>query len=154
MPRGTDYTPELGDLICALIAEGQSLRKICKLDDMPHISTVLLWVLRGERGEETYKPLFEQYTRAREIQAEVLADEVVDIADDSSEDELFTEEGKRVFNNEFAARSKIKIDARKWYAGKVRPKKYGDKIINQHEPGEGVTEFTLSLKAKDGDKED
>ncbi len=66
--------------------------------------------------------------------AEVLADEIIDISDDDSEDYIYIEESsadgksaKRVMNHEFVQRSRLKVDARKWYASKAAPRKYGDK---------------------------
>jgi hypothetical protein len=135
--RPTSFTQELGDLICALLAEGKSLRKICALEEMPSVSTVLLWVMKGERGDEAYADFSEQYRVAREAQAEYLADEIVDISDDQTQDELFTDEGKRVCNAEFVMRSKLRVDARKWFASKLRPKKYGEKIHQEHTGADG-----------------
>lgn len=75
----------------------------------------------------------EQYARAREIQADTLADETLDIADDGTNDwmEKKNAEGQNIgwqFNGEAAARSRIRIDQRKWYASKLAPKKYGEKL--------------------------
>jgi len=79
--------------------------------------------------------LCQLYARAREDQADVLFDEAIEISDDSSEDDIFieadTKEGKsakRVANNEFIQRSKLRVDTRKWAASKLKPKKYGDKL--------------------------
>lgn len=71
--------------------------------------------------------------------AEVLADEIIDISDDDSEDYIYIEENsadgksaKRVMNHEFVQRSRLKVDARKWYASKAAPRKYGDKTQLEH----------------------
>jgi hypothetical protein len=61
------------------------------------------------------KEFRDQYARAREVQADVLADEILDIADDSSD----------------PAKARVQIDARKWLAGKLRPKVYGDKVSQE-----------------------
>ena len=79
--RPSSYTEELGLEICSRIASGESLRRICKDDKMPSMSTVLLWVIDGNHNEFS-----EQYAKAREIQAELLADEIFDISDDGSND--------------------------------------------------------------------
>jgi len=121
---------------------------------MPSKSLILLWALKGDKGDERYKDFADQYARAMELRLDIMAEDILDIADDSSEDELFTEEGKRVFNGEFAARSRIRIDARKWLMGKLKPKKYGDKVQTEISPGAGVTKFTLTLDAKGGDAKD
>jgi len=129
--------------ICDLIAQGQSLNKICKQDGFPAKSTFLFWVMR-------YPDLADQYTRAREIQADVLVDEINDIADDSSADYGFKEAedkdgqgAKKVFLPEHVQRAKLRIDTRKWQAGKQRPKKYGDLSTIKHEG-----EVTLSIADK------
>lgn len=127
MGRPTSFTPTLGELICSLLAEGQSLRKVCSLPTSPHISTVMDWLMKGTNGDERYKDFAALYVRAREAQAEIMADEIVDIADDQTQDELFTDEGKRVCNSEFVQRSKLRVDARKWVAAKLLPRKYGDR---------------------------
>lgn len=113
------YTVEMGNRICEEIALGKSLRAICKPEGMPAASTVCLWL--------TENPKFaEQYTRAREAQADYLAEETIEIADDSRQDYIQTENGP-VFNSEHVNRSRLRVDARKWFASKVAPKKYGDK---------------------------
>jgi hypothetical protein len=128
--RPTKCTPELGALIGSLLAEGQSLRKILATENMPHMSTIMDWLAKGysKDAKEPYRSFAEHYARGREAQAEVFADEIVDISDDSTQDEIFTDEGKRVCNVEFVQRSKLRIDARKWVASKLLPKKYGEKV--------------------------
>lgn len=126
--RPTTYTPELGDRICLALAEGKTLRKIAEMDDMPAVSTILLWVVKGFRGDETYKAFSEQYALAREAQSEMFMDEVVEIADDGSEDfREFGDEGdgKTVVNHEHISRSKVRIETRFKVAEKFAAKRYG-----------------------------
>lgn len=130
MARATDFSPEIGDTICELIADGRSLRSICLDDDMPGKSTVFRWL----GAEEAFR---DQYARAREAQADALFDDIIDIADDGSNDwmERHDSEGGNIGwreNGEALNRSKIRIDARKWMAGKLRPKVYGDKQQIEH----------------------
>ena len=124
MARPTIYTDELAHLICSRIASGESMRSICKDDDMPVMSTVMLWLIDGK-----HPSLSEQYAKARQIQAETLADEIFDIADDGSNDWMKInrgdEEGYRV-NGEAVARSRLRVDTRKWYLSKVLPR-FADK---------------------------
>lgn len=131
------YSTELGDKICELLAEGNSLRSICKMEGMPVISTVLKWVVMGERGDEVYKPFAEQYAHAREAQAELIFDEMVDIADDSSGDATRNGDGRIVMDSEFAQRSKIRIETRKWVLGRMKPKKFGEKTTLEHTGKDG-----------------
>jgi hypothetical protein len=84
------------------------------------------------------KDFREQYARARDAQADTLADEIIDIADDGSNDwmERELESGKtiEVVNAEHISRSKLRVDARKWVAAKLKPKKYGDKTLLGSDP--------------------
>jgi hypothetical protein len=130
-------TEEIADAICTRLAEGQSLRSICCDDDMPAASTVYGWLLREENAW-----FVEQYTRAREMQADYLVDEILDIADDGSNDwmERRDEEGGNVGwkeNGEALRRSQLRVDSRKWMAGKLRPKKYGDATTLKHADADG-----------------
>jgi hypothetical protein len=95
--------------ICERIADGESLRGICKSEGMPHYCTALQW-LKEEPGFAS------QYAHAREDQADAYADEIIAIAD--------TEED--------AAKARVRVDARKWVASKLKPKKYGDKLDLNH----------------------
>lgn len=130
MARPTDFTAELGDRICEEIADGRSLRSICLDENMPGKSTVFRWLA----ADEVFR---DQYARAREAQSDALFDEILDIADDGSNDwmERHDDEGGNIGwreNGEALNRSKIRIDARKWMAGKLRPKVYGDKLDVAH----------------------
>ena len=128
MPAGrpTDYTQETADIICERLADGESLRTICDDEDMPARSTVFRWL-------SLHKEFSDQYARAKEVQAEVLADELISIADDGRNDwmERKTDEGDHLGwreNGEALRRSALRIDTRKWVAAKLLPKKYGEKI--------------------------
>jgi hypothetical protein len=106
--RPSDYSPELAEAICHALSEGQSLRSICLQPDMPGKSTVFRWLANN-------KDFRDQYARARESQADVIADEILNIADEAQD----------------AAKARVQIDARKWLAGKLRPKVYGDKVSQE-----------------------
>lgn len=125
MPRSSEFTQEIADLICEKLVTGLSLRKICLDDEMPHIATVFKWLA-------AHKLFDEQYARAREMQAETLADEIVDIADESSRDTYIDDDGNERTDQDVIARSRLRVDARKWVASKLLPKKYGDKIETNH----------------------
>lgn len=77
-----------------------------------------------------------RYARAREEQADLLADEIIAIADDGNKDTkiIIGKNGEliEVENTEWTKRSQLRIDARKWIASKLKPKKYGDKIQTEH----------------------
>lgn len=129
MGRPVEFNQEIADEICARLADGESLRKICLDEHMPPRRTVFGWLLNPKL--EHFK---HQYTYAREMQAESFADEMKDIADDASNDYMETvdnETGAIIgykLNGEHINRSRLRIDTRKWIASKLKPKKYGDKI--------------------------
>lgn len=135
MARPSDYTPEIADIICGRLAEGESLRAVCETEDLPDKSTVFRWLAS--------KPEFrDQYARAREIQAETLVDEILEISDDARNDYMAAlGEGEDTLayrlNGEHVQRSRLRVDSRKWFASKVAPKKYGDKVTQEVTGPEG-----------------
>ncbi len=128
--RPSLHTEALAAKICRRLAEGESLRAICADKAMPAISTVMGWLFDGN-----HNGFSEQYARAREAQAEVRADEIVDIADDDTNDFTADKDGKLVANNEHIQRSRLRVDARKWIAAKLLPKRYGDKLQHTGDGG-------------------
>ncbi|WP_286707975.1 hypothetical protein [Psychrobacter sp. UBA2514] len=118
--RPTIYSEELAQVICESLMVGMSLRKICELDGMPAISTVMQWLASGKDG------FMEQYAHARQVQAEYLLDELIDIADDSADDYEIVN-GEERLNQEHIQRAKLRIDTRKWNIEKLAPKRYGSK---------------------------
>lgn len=143
--RPSDFSDEMADRICTGLAEGRSLRSICLEDDTPSQTTVFRWL-----ADERYASFREQYARAREAQADAIFDEILDIADDGTNDwvDRKREDGSTdtVIDHEHVQRSKLRIDARKWMAGKLRPKVYGDKMALT---GEGGGPLTLVLSNDD-----
>jgi hypothetical protein len=141
MGRPTDYNEKVADLICERLADGESLRSICADEAMPSKAAVFRWL--GKSAD-----FRDQYARARDEQAETLADELVDIADEqctmvradkhgtkADDDEGNTEV---VFDATAVARNRLRIDARKWVASKLKPKKYGERMDST------VTNVTLT----------
>ncbi len=125
-----EYSQELFDKICERIADGESLRTICADGGMPSKANVFRWLSAN-------KDAADQYARAREVQADTLFDEMLDIADDARNDWMERrgeEDAGWVANGEHIQRSRLRIDSRKWMAGKLRPKVYGDKV-NLEGPG-------------------
>jgi hypothetical protein len=93
------------------------------------------------------------YARAKEWQADFLAEEILEIADDSSEDvvTIFVDGRKKeVENKEFVNRSRLRVDARKWIASKLKPKKYGDVIKAELSGPEGAP-IVLNFTEKERD---
>lgn len=124
------FSQDIFDAICERIADGESLRTICSDGDMPNKATVFRWLAQDESGT-----LSDQYARAREAQADAIFDEILDIADDGRNDWMQRngddDDGWQC-NGEHIQRSRVRIDARKWMAGKMRPKVYGEKVSHEH----------------------
>lgn len=125
MGRPSIYSTALASEICSRIAEGESLRSICRDESMPSLASIFLWL--------SQKPDFsEQYTRAREEQADVHADAIVAIADETPDvEEVRDRDGNIVdlkLHSAYVQWQKNRIDARKWVASKLKPKKYGDRV--------------------------
>lgn len=136
MPRHSlPYDEAIGDDICERLLLGESLRAICRSEDMPAASTVFKWLRDNPKFAE-------QYARAKEEQAEMFADEIASIADQTPELEPIRDnEGNIVEMRMHAAYvnyQKNRIDARKWVASKLKPKKYGDKITQEHTGADGT----------------
>ena len=125
--RPTTYSQEIADEICLRLSHGESLRSIVKDSHMPAQSTVYIWLLKNA-------PFAEQYTRAREEQAETHADEIVAIADETPQTTpVFDKEGNQIdikLDSAYIQWQRQRIDARKWTAAKLRPKKYGDRVVH------------------------
>lgn len=123
------YDPEKGDEICEGLIKGMSLRKICDQEHMPSLVTVMKWLRTSEEFAK-------QYAHARTEQAETFADEIQDIADNTTGD---------------YQRDRLRVDTRKWIASKLKPKKYGDKVDVEHSGSVGVTFTTVYEKPEDKD---
>ena len=122
----SEYPQETRDIICDRLSGGESLTSICKEDGMPAKVTVFKWI-------RTEPDFANQYAHAREAQAEHYLDEIIQIADDSVLDtEINPESGNEVTNHDVIQRAKLRVDTRKWAMSKLAPKKYGDRIQNEH----------------------
>lgn len=103
---------------------------------MPSPAAVILWSNENRCG------FAEQYARAREIGYKLLAEELLEIADDGRNDWIELEDGRQP-DHELVARSRMRLDTRKWLLSKALPKIYGDKLIHAGEGADGaiVTEI-------------
>ena len=134
MARPSSFTQEIADEICRRLTLGETLRAICRDDGMPSRETVARWYTSADPFFAEFRG---QYARAREEQAHNLVDEIVEISDDGTNDwmERRSESEKGagistgwVLNGEHVQRSRLRVDSRKWFASKVLPKIYGDKV--------------------------
>lgn len=118
--RPSDYLPEVAADICSLLADGESLRKVCERPGMPDKATVFRWLAKHDEFRD-------QYAKATETRADAIFEEMFDIADEA------TEESAAV------AKARLRIDTRKWALARMNPKKYGEKVTQD-----------VDLKSSDG----
>ena len=128
--RPTKYSQEMADKICGLISNGMSLRAICNVNGMPARGTVYQWLNENLEFQD-------QYTRARVEQADYFAEEIVEIADNAEADSAAV------------AKARLQIDARKWAASKIAPKKYGEKTELDVKSSDGSMTPTVRLDAEE-----
>lgn len=144
--RPSSYRPDIGDIICERLVEGESLRSICRDPDMPVVSTVFRWIRMNPEFSK-------QYADAREHQADTLADEILEIADNSTNDWM-EKHGKDdagwQLNGDHYQRTRLRVDTRKWIASKMKPKKYSDRMELTGEGG-GPVAFVLRDLTKSSD---
>lgn len=120
------FSQEIADAICERLADGESLRSICRSEGMPSRSEVFRWLADDENAK-----FRDQYARAKEFGIEALADDIMEISDDARNDWMErggAEDAGWVANGEHIQRSRLRVDARKWMLSKLAPKKYGDKL--------------------------
>lgn len=123
--RPKKFTDDLASAICQRIAAGETIRKICQDGDMPTKATLYRWL--ASPAQAAFR---DQYTVALEARAELMAEEILAIADDAANDfvekQLKSGEITHVFDSERVQRSRLRVDARKWLLAKMLPRKYGD----------------------------
>lgn len=128
--RPTDYTKDMADKICEKIANGRSLRSICAENGVPPMKTIYRWLEANEEFRH-------QYARARDKQADYFAEEIIEIADSAEAESAAV------------AKAKLQIDARKWAASKIAPKKYGDKQEIDVKSSDGSMTPAVRLNAEE-----
>jgi hypothetical protein len=122
--RPTIYTQELADKICEQLADGKSMRSVCRQIDMPAMSSVFKWL----RENDTFS---QQYAKAKEESADAMAEDLLEIADTPVMGEIKTikpDGTVEIKQDEMLGHRRLQVDARKWLMAKMKPKKYGDKI--------------------------
>lgn len=126
-------------IINAISIDNMSLRAALRMNGMPTSETFFKWI-------DADKDKTIQYVRACEERADNIFEEILEIADDSSNDVRITEDGIQTVNSEIVQRSKLRVDARKWMLGKMNPKKYGDRNTTTLEIEEVKPIFNLNVE--------
>ena len=130
--RPSIYTAEIAAEICQRMEAGESVRSICRSEDMPDEATVRLWARENREGFSA------QYARAMETRMEALSDEILEIADNAVGEDVQA--------------ARLRVDARKWIMSKIAPKRFGDKLIHSGDPDAPLVVEKLVVefvKAKD-----
>jgi hypothetical protein len=129
--RQTKYTPEIAAEICGRLAEGESLRSICRDERIPAESTVRGWDLDNVQGFSA------EFKRAREIGTDVEFERLAEMASEEPRTvKGFTDAG-------WVNWKRNQIDTFKWMLARKLPKKYGDKIAHTGEDG-GAIQFVVT----------
>ena len=138
---GTLNREAVMDVVCEHLSAGKSLNWICEnVAGVPTTSTIMDWV----RAEPDTLGL--RYARAREKGYQLLAEDIIDISEQThtwttvqelNEDgkPLLDDKGQPIFRKvlvplspDVIAHNRLRIDTRKWMLSKMLPKIYGDKL--------------------------
>jgi len=145
MPTPIPYDEEIADQVCDAIATSKrGLEQIIRdLDLAISPSLIYKWLQQNEAFRE-------RYTRAKEDQLQILEDEMLTIADTTEVGEIITDKGDKVEvkRGDMLEHRKLKIETRKWLMGKLKPKKYGDKIQQEHSGEVGIKTVIVTPDAK------
>ena len=129
--RPSDYTKEKGDLICQLIAtHNVGMPKLCEMyHALPDQKTIWRWRYQVEEFRH-------KYAQAKMFQADLLAEQCLDIADESTPEDVGVD--------------RLRVDTRKWLASKLLPKQYGDKLLLEQktEENEELKKELLALRSE------
>ena len=144
MARPSEFSEEIADAILEHIADGKSLRSFCATEGTPNKATVFRWLEKNESFRL-------RYSLARDAQADVLADECLDIADtpEIGIKIKVTEKGEEVWKGDMVEHRRLKVDTRKWIAAKLKPKKYGDKLHQELTGEDGQPLIVRLIKFSD-----
>lgn len=136
------YGQEHKDRICEEMAIGRTLPDILRDEGMPEMR----WVWRALESDEAFRL---SYARAREARTELWAEGLIEIADDGRNDTYLDENGNKRTDHDVVARSRLRVDTRKWLASKLLPKVYGDRVTTEltGEGGGPVQVATVKLDA-------
>ncbi len=127
--RPSKYTRQLAARICEAVATTEhGLATILKAKGMPHYATVMRWL-------NEHADFRDMYARAKEEQADLMADRIVEIADGASPEDVQV--------------ARLRVDARKWAAAKLKPRKYGDRVTQEVSGvGGAPIEATVNLRGE------
>ena len=138
--RPKTYIPEkvitIKETIIEGISNGKSLKSILDNDKtLPSRPIIYEWL--NSENKDFDKEFLNNYTRATQDRADYLVEETITIADDQEDDVYIDDEGVARTNHNVIQRARLRVDTRKWIAGKMKPKKYGDSQLLKLGDNEG-----------------
>jgi len=153
--RLSGFEQEIADQIVEFVADGESVRAICRRADMPAMSTVFKWLSENEAFAIAY-------AAAMDVRAAAIFDEILEIADTPQagrktkvipgpkEGESKTE----ITEGDMIEHRRLRVDSRKWVLARMSPRKYGDKMTHGSDPenplpAQQVTIFALPDNGRD-----
>lgn len=104
-----------------LIKEGNSLSKVFRDHKWPIKRTAFTAWLDGDKDK------IDKYARACSIRADIMFEEILQIADKQGKD-VIEKDGIEQVNHNVINRNRLQVDSRKWILAKMNPKKYGDNL--------------------------
>lgn len=135
------YSPAVADRILDELMNGRTLIDVCADPDTPAVCTVHHWALNDRDGFAA------RYRRARDIGCDTTSDQILEIADDRSNDWIIRRRKDGTFETlldpERVNRARLRCDVRQWRLTKMLPKTYGDRLnLNpRHEVSSDVAEL-------------
>ena len=146
--RPKSYSEEIANYICEQLMYGRSLTSICREPKMPSMPTIYSWLRRTSKNFN--EDFFNSYLMSRKFQADTLADQVIDIADDGSNDTYVkinteTGEAETIVNYDNIQRSRLRIKARQWAAAHLLPRKYAARMQLAGKDDQALVWETTSL---------
>ena len=147
--RPSTYSALVAAAICEELVKGRSLLQISKDPEFPGETTVYEWL-------QKFPDFAAKYARARELQAEHYAAEIIALADTPVEGRkvvIRPDGSEEITIGDTVERTRLQIDARKWYASKLAPKKYGDKMEIEHHVDRVILPANPKLEIETGPKE-
>ena len=114
--RPTDFSQEIADAVFTHMVEGKSVRSFCANKANPSLTTLYRWLRENPEFRQ-------QYESGLEMRADTHAEQLIEISEDDTGD---------------VQRDRLKVDTRKWLMSRMKPKKYGDKITQEHTGKDGA----------------
>lgn len=144
------FNKALADEVLTRLANGESARSICRDKRMPSRPTLARWCV-------VHEEFAAQYARARDQGLDVMAEDILDIADNTQQGVIETDKQDKfgdpyteVQRKDMTEHRKLRVDARKWYLSKLAPKRYGDRLAVEHSGSLTISERLLAARKRTG----